>query len=463
MKKYTIMALLLGVLIACNKDWTQTQSNAEDFEKTALADLREVRDKFKWQREAEIVAESKIALEKYWEDLRAYKAKTWTNTGDRATQNPMIYFWYAGTMWRAEDGLPRTWLQTIPDSVSCISLWGGKNIRPTELTPNMKKDLEIFHKKGGVVLTCYQLSAVGLGLPGSPDGKLNGWDNFREKYPCSDDQVYSQWPQIYAREVVRHIIALGLDGFDIDWEPTCGDHRDPGKCSHNFVYGIDRFGEQMDDFIKEMAKYFGPVGDAFYVKTQADREKNIRALFDATTQGYHPNEKLFIDEFTPHLPEDWVTKRYYLCADVPCGAFASDIFVGNNGNFELYFDKHFVQDYDNSGASTGRFIPSGKPEYNSISAEFEKAKNGQVIYWHNVGGKAKAIRDRRAWGFGGYHGEIDYESTHEHPEFHKTFGKTPGRKYNYANYAYTRELIRIADPAPSYSGTKEIEPIIIKP
>ncbi len=435
------------VLISCDK-WTETESKAQDFEKVALENLKEVRDQYKWAKEAEIAQESKPALEKYWENLREYKAKAWVNTGDRATQNPMFYFWYAGTMWRAENGLPRTWLQTIPDSVTCISLWGGKSMHPKDLTENMKKDLEIFHKKGSTVLTCYQVSAVGLGLPGDIEGKTSGWDNFRNKYPCNETETYNQWPEIYARDLARHIIAMGLDGFDIDWEPTCGDHGQASKCGHNLISGT-----QMDKFIVEVAKYFGPVGDAFYVKTQDQREANIKALFDISTPGFHPNEKYFIEEFTPYLPGDWATKRYYLCADVPCGAHLSTIFSSNAGLFEFYFDKHFVQDYGN-GVSAGRFIPFGKPEYNSTGAEFERGE------WRTVPSKAYAIRDRKVWGFGGYHGEMDYENNKDSNNFSGYWG-TNKRKYK--NYAFTRELIRVADPCPSYSNAKEIDPIIITP
>lgn len=456
----TLFSLSFITLTSCDK-WTETESNTNDFEKVALENLKEVRDQYKWAKEAEITAESKLALEEYWKTLREYKAKAWVNTGDRATQNPMFYSWWDGVMWRAEDGLPKTWLQTIPDSVTAISLWGGKGIRPKELTPNMKKDLEIFQKKGSIVLTAYQVSGVGAGLPGSPDGKQNQWQYFRTKYPCAETR--SQWPEIYARELARHLIALGLDGFDIDWEPTCGDHaRNNDICSANFTTNAPDGGEQMDKLIKEIAKYFGPVGDAFYVKTQQERENNIKALFDASTPGYHPNEKIFIDEFKPYLPENWLTKRYYLCADVPCGANYSTIFSNVGGEkFETYFDKHYLQDYNSNGVS-GSLIPRGKPQYNSTGAEFEKAKNGQDVYWKNVAGKAQALKERKIWGFASYHGEIDYENTHNYKPFKDTFGESvKNRKYN--NYAFTREVIRIADPRSSYANTKEIDPIIIKP
>ena len=53
MKKfvYTLLALTIG-LTSCSK-WTETESNAEDFERAALEDLKNKRDAAKWLAEAE--------------------------------------------------------------------------------------------------------------------------------------------------------------------------------------------------------------------------------------------------------------------------------------------------------------------------------------------------------------------------------------------------------------------------
>ncbi len=45
--------------------------------------------------------------------------KAWANQGEK----PFIYMWWTG--WRAVDGLDRSWLQSIPDTTTAISLWGA--------------------------------------------------------------------------------------------------------------------------------------------------------------------------------------------------------------------------------------------------------------------------------------------------------------------------------------------------
>ena len=59
MKKiiYTLLALTV-TLTACSK-WTETESNAEDFERAALEDLKNKRDAAKWLAEAERTEENK--------------------------------------------------------------------------------------------------------------------------------------------------------------------------------------------------------------------------------------------------------------------------------------------------------------------------------------------------------------------------------------------------------------------
>ncbi|WP_203969766.1 glycoside hydrolase family 18 protein [Capnocytophaga stomatis] len=458
MRKYMLVAIASLSLIACDK-WTETESNAEKFEEIALGNLREVRDNFKWQREAEIVQESKDALEEYWAQLREYKRRAWLNGGDEVGQKPMFYFWYGSGRWQATPGIASSWLQAIPDSVACISLWGGFGKRPGEMPENMKKDLEMFHKKGSAVLLCWQTPSVGLGLPGSKDGKTNGWTNFRNKYPFETE--YHRWPQIYARDLARFIIASDFDGYDVDWE-TCGDHQKVFDTVEEKRKGITLMVEDdnyanISNFVKEMAKYFGPVGEAFFVKTQAEREANIRSLFEYDATLHHEKEKEFIDEFKPHLPQNYLTKRYYFCADVPCRTYPP--VFDNEDQFRLYFDKHFMQDYEAVGVGT-HIKQLGGVYYNSAGLDIQtkRAQAGFQNFWK----KGEAIREKQIWGFGLYHGELDYDSDNKTPELKKYLQQT-NQTRNYSNHAITREIIRIADPRPSYKNYKELEPLIVIP
>ena len=462
MKKfvYTLLALTIG-LTSCSK-WTETESNADDFEKAALEDLKNKRDAAKWLAEAERTEENKKALEAYWAQLREYKQKAWINTGEAGGQVPMVYFWFDGPTWQPVKGIARGWLQAVPDSVVAISIWGGTNMRPETLTANHKKDIEIFHKKGSSILMCWQTPSVGLGLPATKDGKTSGYKNFHNKYPYPAS--YDQWSAIYARELARYIIAMDFDGYDVDWE-TCGDHGSVTKEGTPLMWEYSGQNSNIAKFVKEMAKYFGPVGATHAVKTQAEREANLKALFDASTAGYHPKEKEYIDEFKPYLPANYLTKRYYFCADVPCGV--ATIF-GNNSQtplaiednaFAIYFDKHFMQDYPHDGVNLSGSRPPmlGGPYYNSTSANYQ-AGNFRVMI-----GKGKAVRDKQVWGLGAYHGQSDYAVTNESDAFFKKYLQDNKITRKYLHYAWTREAIRIANPRPDYSGYKEMEPTIILP
>ena len=371
----------------------------------------------------------------------------------------MVYFWFDGPTWQPIKGIARGWLQSVPDSVVAISIWGGTNMRPETLTPNHKKDIEIFHKKGSAILMCWQTPGVGLGLPATKDG-VSGYKNFHNKYPYP--QSYSEWPAIYARELARYIIAMDFDGYDVDWE-TCGDHGAVTKEATPLMIADNNY-ENIANFVKEMAKYFGPVGAEHAVKTQAEREANLKALFDASTAGFHAKEKEYIDEFKPYLPANYLTKRYYFCADVPCDV--PSIFGSNSqtpiasGNaFAIYFDKHFMQDYSVDGVNLSGSMPPmlGGPYYNSTSANYQ-AGNFRVMI-----NKGKAVKEGKVWGLGAYHGQSDFAVTNESDAHFKKYLQDNNIKRKYLHYAWTREAIRVANPRPDYSGYKEMEPTIILP
>lgn len=436
MKRIFFATVASLVLVACS-EWTEIESKATEFENIAIQDLIAKRDGFKWQAEAERIKENNLVRKQYFADLRAYKEKAWRNTGTQGGQTPMFYFWYSSDAWKAIDGMPKSWLQSLPDSLTAISMWGGLAIHPEDLTPNMKKDLEVFHEKGSIVLMCWQTSAPGLGIIGSKDKTVNGWTHFRNKYPYDEvEKDDHRWAGIYARDLARYIIALGFDGYDVDWE-TCGDHGAVTPEGHSFmiVNGYDgtRYAN-IRDFVLELAKYFGPVGEDHYVKTQAEREANLTALFDASTPDFHPNESEFINDFMPHLPQNWKTKRYYLAADIPCGV--APIFA--TATFSLYFDKHYLQDYTVSGVGS-HIQKLGGIYFNSTSANYQAG--GYAV----IPNKARAVRARQIWGFGAYHGQTDYDNTHETASF-QTYLRSNNIKRKYKTYAWTREAIRIADP-----------------
>ena len=428
MKKfvYTLLALTIG-LTSCSK-WTETESNAEDFERAALEDLKNKRDAAKWLAEAERTQENKKALEAYWAQLREYKQKAWANQGEK----PFIYMWWTG--WRAVDGLDRSWLQSIPDTTTAISLWGGYGKQPADMTENEKYDLDIFHKKGSKVFLCWQVSNVGLGLPS--EGKENGFTRFRQKYgeeKTADNETFRC--QIYARDLARYIIACGFDGFDIDWEPNIGNHNRSGYNEFASGTSVNGYNQNMNTFIAEIGKYFGD-------KYSGDQRKQyLRELFDENHSGYHEKEKEYIRAYKPFFEKgNYVEKKYYLLYDGE-----------RQLNFTLndeYISKYIMQDYGSSRVDNT--FTSNKHKSVSTS-EFEQGQFKSII------GKAEAAKQKRVGGVGSYHGEIDFSTSAEDVAFKSYLQekKIEGRKYKH--YAWMREATRIIDPRSTdeYKNFKE--------
>lgn len=399
------------------------------------------------EKQAELLKKEEDKQEKAWdayyEILRDYKEKAW------AGEKPFIYMFWTG--WRAQDGLDRTWLQSIPDSTTAISLWGGYGKQPEDMTENELFDLDIFHRKGGAVVLCYQVSSVGLGLPGV--GNKSGFEIFRDTYDGGNKLPTEETKraQIYARELARYIIACNLDGFDIDWEPTVGDH---GSGYHLFAGGqsSNGFHANMQTFIQEISKYFGTRYSG------AERKQQLDNLFNENFEGYHPAEKTFIQRYKPFYEKYYFEgRKYYLLLD---GQFP------NLQNIDGYFDKYILQDYGRVGVvrdELTRWSPAGQslfPQNNRFSstAEFEKGHYREIVT------KAESFKRGQVGGFSSYHGELDFVTTVEDISFKKYLHdkNIQGRKYK--NYAWMREATRVADPRPAeeYKDFKE-ELIIRKP
>ena len=99
----------------------------------------------------------------------------------------------------------------------------------------------------------------------------------------------------------------------------------------------------------------------------------------------------------------------------------------------------------------------GGKYYNSTGSNYQ-AGNFKVAL-----SKAKVVKEGKVWGIAAYHGQTDYEITHENNEQFKTYLRDNNLKRKYLHYAFTREASRIMDPRPDYSGYVEKEPMIILP
>lgn len=425
--------------------WSCVKTEALDLEKDYTAASAE-RSKIIAEQEAKAQAEAEAAAEKQWEAyykmLTEYKQKAWKG------EKPFVYSFFSG--WVAVEGLNQTWLQSLPDSLSAVSIWGGFGKEPEEMTENQRFDLEMFHKKGSKVFTCYQVPNVGLGLPG-------GSTKFYEKYgneKTADAEI--QRSQIYARELARHIIALDFDGFDIDWEPTVGNH---GGGYHEFAgrgaYSTRGYHDNMVTFIEELGKYFG----AKYEGEQ--RKQYLRDLFDENFAGYHEKEKEFIQKYKPYFEKyNAVDKKFYLLFDGE--------FFRMTEELDKNFDKYIMQDYGRSDSFRtylNSWTAGGSPSYYppntkvSSTAELEKGQYDWLI------NKAKNYKTRNG-GVSSYKGEKDYSSTHEDVNFRDLYmvpNKIKFRKYRH--FAWHREAIRIMDPRSDQEYAEYVEtlPIIKTP
>ena len=409
-----------------------------DIEKDYKQQMTE-RAKQEQQQAAEAKAKAEAEAEKKWDAyykmLTEYKEKAWKNTGEK----PFIYMWWTG--WRA-NALEQTWLQSIPDTTTAISLWGGCGKQPADMTANEKFDLEMFHKKGSKVFVCWQVSNVGQGLP--DEGNKSGFALFREKYGEEKTPKNETFRcQIYARDLARYIIACGFDGFDIDWEPNIGNHSHSGY--NEFASGVGRansYRQNMDTFIREIGKYFGEK------YTGEERKQHLRELFNENNTSYHPKEKEYIAKYKPFFEKgNFENKRYFLLFD---GEYRT---LSNTDEVDAYFSKYIMQDYGRVDS------PFTNDTFKSIStSEFEKGHFLLII------DKAKAAKQKRVGGVGSYHGELDYTHSAESALFkgYMQTNKITGRKYKH--YAWLREAIRIIDPRSNddYKDFKE-EMTIKKP
>lgn len=419
---------LLGLWMAnCVK--TEPLDIEKDYTK-AMTERAQQEQKQEAEAKAKAEAEADKKWDAYYQMLTEYKEKAWKNTGEK----PFIYMWWTG--WRA-NALEQTWLQSIPDTTTAVSLWGGYGKQPADMSENEKFDLEMFHKKGSKVFVCWQVSNVGQGLPS--EGNKSGFALFREKYgeeKTKENETFRC--EIYARDLARYIIACGLDGFDIDWEPNIGNHSHSGY--NEFASGVgnaNTYKENMITFIKEIGKYFGEKYSG------EERKQHLRNLFDENFSGYHEKEKEYIRAYKPFFEKgNYVEKKYYLLYDGEKRVLDTSI-------ADAYISKYIMQDYGNGRVDS----PFTNNKFKSIStSEFEKGEFLSIIR------KAQAAKAGDVGGVGSYHGELDFTHSAESALFkgYMQSNKITGRKYKH--YAWLREAIRIIDPRSNeeYKDFKEV-------
>lgn len=354
-------------LISCN-DWTDTEKiDIEKAQPLILSQLRE-RDMKKWAEEQKLQKEEDESTEawnkrvaqmydKYWENIRNYKK----------SDHPIVYGWFGG--WSATEGIPKSFLRNLPDSVDVVSIWGGTS--DFEEGSSKWADLKYVQEVKGIrVLLCWQTGTAGLGLPG-------GVEAFNKRHT---DKNNLEKAKAYAIELTDFIKKHNFNGYDIDWEPHVGDHRGCGNlyfdCDNISGEGI-RSSKPAQIFIEEMAKNFGPKQITDY----NPRGLGTMFLFDGE-----------LDDLANRLPQ-----------------------------YGTYFDYLIEQNYGRVGPQYGsrvNAIQGYDKKKHIFSDEFEKAGGRGGLCSAKDGlscaeQKAKFVRENGYGGWASYHIELEQPANYK--------------------------------------------------
>lgn len=159
--------------------------------------------------------------EDYYAALRAYKKS-----------DHVVSFAWIGNISHGGISLETSYLG-MPDSLDIVSIWQG--IQSDEYWAEMRYCQQ---KLGTKFLRCR--------FAGSVPEKY-GWT---DPVPVEGDPVMENAIKAYANDLCDEIYANGLDGLDIDYEPSVGGPEAKGNLS---LYQVS-----MEVFIKELGKRLGP-------------------------------------------------------------------------------------------------------------------------------------------------------------------------------------------------------------
>lgn len=378
MKKYSRILLLLFAtyFVTSCEEWTQTEKVDVEIP-IVMKQLRE-RDIKKWAEEQKLQKESDLSVEEwnkkvermydaYYENLREYKK----------SDHKIVYGWFGG--WSATEGVDQTFLTNLPDSVDVVSIWGGTS--PFDENDPRYADLKYAQEvKGLKVLLCWQTGTSGLGLPGG----VKAFDERHEGKNSVEKAI------AYAQELTKFIKDHNLNGYDIDWEPTVGNH---GSGCHNLYSNCVGGGDSaapIRAFIEEMGKNFGPQQTTDY------NPRNTGTLF------FFDGE---IIDMSSRFPEKGEYFNYFL--------------------EQNYGHREARRDY----LAAGQRIQGWSRAKHLICSEFEKnSVDGGICGKNCAEEKARGILRQDLGGFGAYHIELD------------------------KNYKNTKKVIRILNPRDLYNN-----------
>lgn len=290
----------------------------------------------------------------YYANLKAYKS----------LDRQIAFGWFGG--WTASGPSMSTRLMGAPDSMDIITIWGNQWVKD-KMTPEKYEDLRLVRDiKGTKVCVTILLGWTGKDL----DPNIKWPEDRREALVA------------YAKALADDIIGRGFDGFDIDYEPTVGGGQDVKDCPR---------GEDMEVFVKELGKYFGPKSGSGKlliidgeISTMIEETEGLGEYFDyAVAQAYY--------SYSP----SGLQSRY----DAVASEFPPNKFI-------------VTEDFE-SGWKKGGWDFSD-PKHGTIPSLLGMA------YW--------SPRQGKKGGAGSYHMEYEYN----HPDI---------------DYKYLRQAIQIMNPA----------------
>lgn len=323
-----VIGLLILIWIGFSCD-SQNETKTINFETSSVLQQLRKRDIKKWAEEKELqrlqdesdkAYNERVAkmYDKYWESIREYKK----------SNHKIVYGWFGG--WSATEGINKSFLSSLPDSVDVVSIWGG--IPAFDKNDTKWADLKYAQEvKGLKVLLCWQTGSSGLGLPG-------GMYEFNQRHEGKNNVEKAV---AYAQELTTFIKDHNLNGYDIDWEPTVGNHSGCGNLYYD-CGSTSGLGDSapVKAFIDEMGKNFGPQQTTDY----NPRGTGTMFLFDGQLEdmaGRFPEKGIYFDYF---LAQNYYSKHRY-----PSGLSA----IAGFENSKYIMCDEFEKDVANGGVCGG--------------------------------------------------------------------------------------------------------------